>query len=81
MFEGITLINIADDGADAEDIIVAVKGFNEDTFYLLKAEMMDAILSMNISESYQDVICRVLGHYYQEFEIIYPDKFITVGEM
>lgn len=80
MFEGITFINVADDGAEAEDIIVAVKDFNEDTLHLLKAEMMDAILSMNASESYQDVICRVMGWYYQEFEIIYPDKFITVPD-
>lgn len=81
MFEDISFVEFFNDAGGAEDgisFIVAIRGLSETCLRNLECLVHAATETMTAYDSIEEKAREILGNMGAEYEIIYPDRFITV---
>lgn len=81
MFEGITLVEFCNDKGGCEDsssFIVAIRDLNDTGFRNLERLVDAAAETMTAYDSMEEKVREILNGTGAEYEVIYPDRYITV---
>lgn len=81
MFEGITLVEFCNDKGGCEDsssFIVAIRGLNDTGFHNLECLVYAEVETMTAYDSMEEKVREILNNMGAEYEVIYPDRYITV---
>lgn len=81
MFEGITFVEFCNDRGGAEDgssFIVAIRGLNYTGFHNLECLVYAAAETMTAYDSMEEKVREILNNMGAEYEVIYPNRYITI---
>lgn len=79
MFEGIEFVEFCNDTGNGCSFIAAIRDLSETGFNNLELLVHAAAETMTTYDSFEEKVREVLNGMNVEYEIIYPDHFITIG--
>lgn len=78
MFEGITFVEFCNDAEmNGSSFMVAIRGMTEQDYLMLESRVYSAVNTMTRYDSLEERVGEIIGSLGLEYEIVYPDRYIT----